>query len=129
MSEDQSPLSLIEVFPAQGLYRHCSAIHLPVLGWIGALQNINQADFGGLPSFLNSQDTISPDGQTPAPAIGVAVLDQKGLDPAFLYPQAKPRQFVIPDEEVRPWRLGSTDNTFRDFDHLAVGKQRVSRRR
>lgn len=129
VSEDQTPLSLIEVLPAQGLHRHCAALHLPILGGISTLENVSQADLGRLAGFLHRQNAISPHRESPASAIGVAILNEEGLGPALLHPEAKPRQFVIPDKEVRPYRVGGIDNSFRDFDHLASGKQRVSRRR
>lgn len=127
--QDQAALRLIEIFPAKLLDRHGAALELLALRRIGSLQDVSQTDLGGLAGFLDRQDAIAPHRESSAPAVGVAILNEKGFGPTFLHPEAKSRQLVVPNENVRTGSCGGVDNAFRDLDHLTLGKHRVSRER
>ncbi len=76
------------------------------------------ASFAGL---LGRENSIPSQGQAPAAAVGVSVLDDERFGPAFLYPQAKTRQLIVPDELVRTGSLGRINGSFGQSGHFPLG--------
>src|SRR4051812_35162961 len=94
--QDQSPFGLVEVFGAEFGDGQGRTLAGAMFCRIVPSRDAPQVNLGAGAGLVDGQHTIAADSQTPGAAVLVAVLNEKGLRPAWLDPQAKAGQVVIP---------------------------------
>src|SRR5450631_622032 len=88
---------------------------------------MSQGDLGRFPRLFNRQYAKLANRKATAPPVGIAVLDDEGLGAAGFGTEAKPSDFVIPNEVIGPRSLGRIHRSFCQLGHWFTGKHWVSR--
>src|ERR1700761_612731 len=114
LAEHEARRQVLEIEFAQLLDGDRLVVELPFLGRIIALRHPAQLDPGFLSGELRRPYAMKTDGVATR-ASGRAVLNEVAALTRHKHAQAKPGQFVVPDDIVPALRLGRLDNAVCEF--------------
>ena len=116
LAEHEARRQVLEIEFAQLLDGDRLVVELPFLGRIIALRHPTQLDPGFLSGELWRPYAMKTDGVATR-ASGRAVLNEVAALTRYEHAQAKPGQFVVPDDIVPALRLGGLDNALGELSH------------
>jgi hypothetical protein len=97
--DDMPSVRRLKVLTTQPGHRKSPSVPMARLRGINALCNIGEGPPGQLPGLVGRQHAIAAKRQATAAAMGVAILNEKGLRAARLHPKAEAEKLVVPNDD------------------------------